>query len=70
MSLDDPCVVARDISGPRYLCRYDAEALRLEGFRVLEGIRDGLRDGRGEFDTALGLVVGDLQVPVALVRRI
>lgn len=26
-----------------------------EGLGILEGIRDGLRDGRGEFDTALGL---------------
>ncbi len=57
MPLDDPWVVARDESGPRYVCHYHAEALRLEGFRVLEGIRDGLRDGCREFDTTLGFVV-------------
>jgi hypothetical protein len=34
----------------------------LEGFRVLEGIRDGLGHGCRQFDAPLDLVVGDLQV--------
>ena len=34
----------------------------MEGFRVLEGIRDGLRHGCRQFNAALGLVVGNLQV--------
>jgi hypothetical protein len=66
-------VVARDESGPRYVSRYHARTLRLEGFRVLKGIGDGLRHGRGELHSALGLVVGDLQVErreyLALDRR-
>jgi hypothetical protein len=50
-------VVARDESGPRYVRRYDAGALRLEGFCVLEGIGDGFGYGRCEFNSPLGLVV-------------
>jgi hypothetical protein len=56
-SLSNPWVVARNESGPRYVSRGHCGALRKEGFRVLEGIRDGLRDGRGEFDPPLDLVV-------------
>jgi uncharacterized cupin superfamily protein len=36
---DTRAVVARDISGPRYVCHYDAEALLPEGLRVLQGLR-------------------------------
>ena len=61
MSLDDPCVVARDESGPRYVSHYHVRALRQGGFCVLEGIGDGLRYGRGEFNPPFGLVVGDPQ---------
>ncbi|HKG03140.1 MAG TPA: hypothetical protein VKB03_08150 [Conexibacter sp.] len=38
------------------------EALRLEGFRVLEGVGDGFGDGRGDLDAACGLVERDLEV--------
>ncbi|HEX7291533.1 MAG TPA: hypothetical protein VF250_10445 [Conexibacter sp.] len=38
------------------------EALRLEGFRVLEGLCDRLRDGRGDLDAALSFVERDLEV--------
>jgi len=39
------------------------EALLLEGFRVLEGLSDGLRDGRGEFDPSVSFVEFDAQAP-------
>jgi len=58
----DPCVVARNESGPRYVSHYHVRALRQESFCVLEGIGDGLRDCCGEFDALLSFVVGDLQV--------
>lgn len=38
--LDDPGVVARNESGPRYVRRYHARALHQEGFCVLEGVGD------------------------------
>jgi hypothetical protein len=55
-------VEARNESGPRYVSHYHVRALRQEGFCILEGICDGLRHGRGEFDAPLSFVVGDLQV--------
>jgi hypothetical protein len=38
------------------------EALRLEGFRVLEGLCDRLGDRGGDLDAACGLVERDLEV--------
>jgi hypothetical protein len=43
---DTGAVVATNESGPRYVSQYHQEALLREGFLVLEGDGDGLRDCR------------------------
>ena len=43
-------------SRPRYIADGDLKALRLEGFRLLEGLRDAFGDGRTDLDPPLDLV--------------
>jgi hypothetical protein len=54
--LEYPSVALRDGSGPRYVADGDLKALRLEGFRLLEGLRDRLGDRRADLGPALDLV--------------